>query len=340
MPPLRLRNAGDPEPREGHLIDAVDVGQIGRQAGEAEIAHDFEAHQRAVARVVVPRISPAEFVDEVAPDGVRVGELNCPSVACLPAPADGGQRIIVVARVRPIPGVAAEQEVLLGEAMVQARRPVSVGVEGTQELELQVLRAERVGIGLVRQRVEPVLDFQRDGVQPRGGNALARKRRVVVEGVADGGRLGAEVARPPHRNRNRGIEVREHLRAAGRLERVEEEALVVAIVDFWQVDRTADGSAWVVAHAGAALCGERISGAEPGRRVVVEDRAVDLVRSALRDDRHLADPAILGGVVRHVDADLLEGLDLRNQRRDLGAVVLVRQRDAVDGGVGLIVTRA
>jgi len=63
---------------------------------------------------------------------------------------------------------------------------------------------------------------------------------------------------------------------------------------------------------------------------------VELVRARFRDDRDLADRAVLGGVVGHVDAEFLEALDVGDERADLGAVGAVADRDAVDRCVGLV----
>src|SRR5262245_66136922 len=86
-----------------------------------------------------------------------------------------------------------------------------------------------------------------------------------------------KIAIAPGINRNRRVERLQDVAASRSLEREEEEAFVVAIVKLRDHDRPADRAAWIMAHTGGALSGERITGVKEGCGVVVEQTAVQLI---------------------------------------------------------------
>ena len=69
---------------------------------------------------------------------------------------------------------------------------------------------------------------------------------------------------------------------------------------------------------------ERTSGAEEGRRVVIEHAAVKFVCARLRDQGDLTDGAELGGVVGQIDFYFLERLDVVGQRAGLRIIHAVQ----------------
>src|SRR5262249_5222394 len=135
MPPLSLRNGCDPQSAEPDLRHTVHVRKIRRKTRETQIVNDLQPHQRTVPWVVIPGVSPAEFVDQVGLDRIRVRGLNGARIARLPPGADCGERVVEVARVRTVPNVSSEDEVFLGEPVIQPRRPVGIWVEWPQKLQ-------------------------------------------------------------------------------------------------------------------------------------------------------------------------------------------------------------
>src|SRR5688572_28849413 len=121
---------------------------------------------------------------------------------------------------------------------------------------------------------------------------------------------------------------------------MKEEGPVAAVVETGQAHRAADRRPWDVPDAGAALECKRIAGAEEGSRVIVKYVSVEFVASRFGDDRDLADRAKLGGVVGHIDSELLKAFDVGDERADLSAVGAVADCDAVDRGVGLVCATA
>src|SRR5262245_65318238 len=81
---------------------------------------------------------------------------------------------------------------------------------------------------------------------------------------------------------------------------------------------------------------EWITRAKYRRGVVIEHVSVKLICPTFRNDRDLADPAVLGRVVRHVDAKFLKALDVGRQRTDLRAISAVADSDAIARRVRLV----
>src|SRR6266851_5024575 len=118
--------------------------------------------------------------------------------------------------------------------------------------------------------------------------------------------------------------------------RRKEEGLVAATVNLGKGNWAADAEARRVLDAGAALQRERIAGPEPGRRVIIEHAAVELIRPRFGDDCHLSDGAEFGAVVGHIGADFRIALDIVDQGADLAPVIGRADADAVKRHVPLI----
>src|SRR5262249_48302143 len=264
MSPLRLGDACDAQSLELHVEQAVNVGKIVGQPRYPEKLNDLLAEERTVSGIIVPGETPPRFRDQVRAQAVRVGEVERACVARLPALSDGRQVRLEITAVRPVPCPAAEDERRLREAMVKADRVIGVGVERPALLLAIVLRHERVRIPEVGQRIEPLLNFFGDRIDQVVRDAVARKRLIVVERIADRSREVGEISGSPRGQRDRGVEQLQDVAAARGLERKEKEAAVVSVVKLWNDDGTADRAARLVANSGATLRGEGIARAEPG----------------------------------------------------------------------------
>src|SRR3979411_227064 len=80
----------------------------------------------------------------------------------------------------------------------------------------------------------------------------------------------------------------------------EEKALVPAVVETGEVNRTSDGGARIMGNPRAARLGEGVPGDELRRLIIIEAGAVDVVRPGFGDYRPLAEAAKLGRVVGHI----------------------------------------
>src|SRR5712691_1967073 len=126
--------------------------------------------------------------------------------------------------------------------MVDADRVVRVGIERTRLVFPVVLADQLRRVAEVRQREESLLDSPGDRVEARGGDAIAGKRRVVVQRIADHGpwKKAGKVSVAPGRRRDGRVQEILRGRASRRLERVEEEGSVAAVVEAGHADGAAD----------------------------------------------------------------------------------------------------
>src|SRR5438034_8853542 len=161
--------------------------------------------------------------------------------------------------------------------MVDADCVVRVGIERTRLVFPVVLADQLRRVAEVRQWEESLLDSPGDRVEARGGDAIAGKRRVVVQRIADHGpwKKSGKISLAPGLRCDGRVQQILRGRASRRLERVEEEGSVAAVVEAGQADGAAGRRTRNVPDAGGSRRRERVAGAEQRRRVVVEDVAVE-----------------------------------------------------------------
>src|SRR5262249_33356754 len=152
----------------------------------------------------------------VRAQGLRVRDVEGPRIADLPKLADGGEVPFEAPAVGAVPGPAAEQERLVGEAMVDAGGVVEVRIERPVELSAEVLTLQRRQAAGIRQWIEAVLDALGDRADAGRGNEISGEGRSGGERIPDHGgrREGREVALAPRRQRYGGVHELLHRAAA------------------------------------------------------------------------------------------------------------------------------
>ena len=139
------------------------------------------------------------------------------------------------------------------------------------------------------------------GVDAAGGNHVAGKRRLGIR-VANVDALAAKIAvsheAGGHRILNRAL-----ARIAHRFPGEIEEGLVLAVVNFRNEDRSADGAAKGVADLG----GQRILAKRPGIEslvlVIPKERTMHFVSATLRRDSNVTRLAVLGRISHALHLD-------------------------------------
>src|SRR5262245_34707867 len=153
-----LRDAGDAQARKADVGHAVDVGQVADQADQSQRIDDLASTQRPLARVVAERKSPARLADQRGSYGVSKSDSCRPRVTHAIELADGRQIGFKGAVERAVPGVSAKDKCFLRKAMINPRRPISVGIEGPALLFEVIICRELTGIGGVGQWPEATLN--------------------------------------------------------------------------------------------------------------------------------------------------------------------------------------
>ncbi len=333
-----LRRPRVPEDQAALLLGAPHpLRPVGarREAGAAHVpavpGHDRVAHEVVVddpvpLRVEVARVDPLrEALAEVVGVRGRVAQRVARDAAALGAAAVTNRRAVVV--------VAADRRLeLVGERVVDARqdhfrvqlpRLVARGVAGHVvrdarpvglHQQVRVVRGD-----LAAQRVAGGDDVARVGVAHRNPVDEPRRRRVEDLAPHDGppervhadlraGQERAEVARPERRDRHRVAEALQRARAEpGPVVVDEEERLVLD-------DGPADGRSKVLVAERRLGQVEEALRVEGVARVVGVGARVDVVGARLGRvlDEAAARVAVLGGVGRRDDRDLLDALDGRS----------------------------
>ena len=150
---------------------------------EAEILHHLRAVLRAIARLIVIRNTPVEFIEQVGTEAMAVRNIRALVLALILDAADGWQIIIPSARILERPGESSEEEIAIRETMVQARCPVFRGIERPCEQFAKILVLKNVRVSVIRQGIVKALNLLRHRVQSRRWNDVAGKRRIPVEWI-------------------------------------------------------------------------------------------------------------------------------------------------------------
>src|SRR5215467_4014734 len=108
------------------------------------------------------------------------------------------------------------------------------------------------------------------------------------------------------------------------------------VIDSRDNNRSANGTSGVMTNSTLPLRCKRRNRPKPRRRIIIEGAAVQLVRSRLGDERHLAHSSDVGAVVGHIDTHLLKTFDELQKRSNLCAVLPGTDADAIDGLVRLV----
>jgi len=292
---------------------------------EAEILHHLRAVLRAIARLIVIRNTPVEFIEQVGTEAMAVRNIRALVLALILDAADGWQIIIPSARILERPGESSEEEIAIRETMVQARCPVFRGIERPCEQFAKILVLKNVRVSVIRQGIVKALNLLRHRVQSRRWNDVAGKRRIPVEWIFNNraGQQIREVTIAPVRQQYRRIDEVVNSATARHLVGIEEERSVLAVVEPRYIHGTADREAGPVRDSGAARTRGRISRNEFRSLVIVEAGCVQIVAAGLRDDGHLSQAAELRTVIRYVYADLGHALHVSHQRRYLRAIAAV-----------------
>src|SRR5262249_49468308 len=182
-----LRDTGDAQARKADVGTTVDVAQVIDQSNESQGITNLASAQRPLARIIAERKSPARLADQRGRDGVSKSDSGRPRVTHAIELADGRQIGFKGAVERAVPGVAAKDESFLRKAVVDPRRPISVGIKRAAFLFEVIIGRELSRVGRVGQRPEAPLNLPGDGIDHVIGDAIARERLIFVERVFDGG---------------------------------------------------------------------------------------------------------------------------------------------------------
>ena len=128
--------------------------------------------------------------------------------------------------------------------MIDASRPVRVGIEGTAQLCAIVVRRQCCcACLLVRQRPELILNFLRDRIDALWRDTAVGKVLVVVERIANRDSRKAPTA--PDFQRNSRIDGIQDIASARCFEGIKEKGLIVSVVDSRHDNGTTDAAARV-----------------------------------------------------------------------------------------------
>src|SRR2546426_9494165 len=173
-----LTDACDSRSEEAHLKDAGDVGQVRCQPDQSQLFHELFSLNGTVVRKVIVSQTVAELINQCRTESMCVGESHLPCITSGIILAQGRKRPVVKSDRRVSQCETPENCIFVRKMMVASHGEVRTGVPIPGDLFTKVLKVEYRRIADVGQRIEAILKFLGDRVDPIHRDAVSWKLRA------------------------------------------------------------------------------------------------------------------------------------------------------------------